>query len=55
MPKVHELTTQEKAQIYNHRIKGNALHKIALDFGITRAGVYKIVNRLEEQKTTKTR
>lgn len=51
MPKTRELTPAERSQIFNRRIRGDSLRKIALDFNISAEGVRKIVHRLQQNGT----
>ncbi|KAK1120177.1 hypothetical protein K0M31_012548 [Melipona bicolor] len=47
MPKIRELTPAKRSQIFNRRLKGKTLRKIASDFNISAECVRKVVNRLE--------
>lgn len=50
MPKIRELIPAEKSQIFNKRLKGETLRKIASDFNISAECVRKVVNRLKNQR-----
>ncbi|CAK9829697.1 Transposable element Tc1 transposase [Anthophora retusa] len=51
MPKIRELTPAERSQIFNRRLKGETLRKIASDFNVSAECVRKVVNRLETNGT----
>ncbi|KAK2578444.1 hypothetical protein KPH14_001061 [Odynerus spinipes] len=51
MPKIRELTPSERSQIFNRRMRGDTLRKIAVDFNISAEGVRKLANRLERNGT----